>query len=111
MRVGFVVALFLFLLIASTMSACTSQAPVNQVDSPMLSSQEAISIAQEHCASSPINRDEAIACRYSQVLGNQGWRATYLGNGKWTIEFTTSGGRYHWTVLEATQKAMFLGRF
>jgi hypothetical protein len=105
MRVRFVLSLFYLLLITSTISGCTSQSV--QLDSPMLSSKEAISIAQQHAALSPINRDEGIASRSSQMQGNRGWRATYSGNGKWSVEF----GRYRWTVFEAQQTALFLGSY
>ena len=101
--------------------SCTTESPSQPahappVDVPSLSSQDVISIAQEHSVTSPLNLQEARAALYARRGGTQGWIADYTGNGKWIIELLVRNEDesltvYRWTVVEANLAALFLGAY
>lgn len=93
-----------------------SSVPAPPTDVPSLSSQDVISIAQEHSVNSPLNAYEGRAGAYARRGGTQGWIADYTGNGKWIVELLVRNEDesltvYRWTVVEANLAALFLGAY
>ncbi len=108
--------LFLALVFIGCSQPQTPSTPVPPVDVPRLSSQDVISIAQEHSVTSPLNYSEKRAGFLAQTGGTKGWRADYLGNGKWIVELLERNDSenitvYHWKVVEANLAALFLGTY
>jgi hypothetical protein len=101
------------------MSGCANQASqtIKSIpsDVPKLSSQDVISVAQQHSVNSPLNYYENRAARSVRRGETNEWAASYLGNGKWQVELNTTYNNspvtYRWTVLEDQQAALFLGAF
>ena len=104
------------LLVSCTTESPSQPTPAPPVDVPHLSSQDVISIAQEHSVNSPLDRNEELIGR-QVTLGNKvGWHSDYAGNGKWIVElYIGSEGKietvYRWTVIETDLKALFLGAY
>ena len=112
------ILLFIVLLLAGACSteSQTEPTPTTPVDLPHLSSQEVISIAQEHSVTSPLNAYEGRAAVYARRGGTQGWIATYSGNGKWIVELLVRNEDesltvYRWSVFEVNLTAVFLGAY
>jgi hypothetical protein len=101
--------------------ACTPepQKPItttSAVDNPSISVQDAISIAQQHSVTSPLNIYESRAGVIVRRGETQGWSAQYISNGKWTVELRANDSNgvittYHWSVFESNLSAVFLGTF
>jgi hypothetical protein len=104
-----------------TAGACSTDSdtqlnPAPSSDVPYLSPEEAISIAQEHSITSPLNVYEKQASVYAKQGGTQGWNATYTGNGKWTVELRLrhedeSLTIHRWSVFESNLTAVYVGAF
>jgi len=109
------------LMILPIVGACATESqteptPTRPTDVPYLSSQEVISIAQEHSITSPLNLQEKQAGLYARMGGIQGWIADYTGNGKWIVELLVRNEDesltvYRWTVFGANLTAVFLGAY
>lgn len=102
--------------VGCTRESRTAPVPSLPIDEPSLSPQEAIAIAKQHSVSSPQDVFEQRASVYARRGGEQGWSATYTGNGKWTVELrirNESGDItiYRWTVFEAKLTAVFVGAY
>jgi len=90
--------------------------PTPPVDVPQLSSQDVISIAQEHSINSPSNVIEKRIGEQLMRRPTGGWHSDYAGNRKWIVElYIGSEGEietvYRWTVIETDLKALFLGAY
>lgn len=101
-------------LMSCTTNSQSQPTPAPSVDIPSLSSQDVISIAQEHSVNSPLNAYEGRAGAYVRRGGTQGWIADYTVNGKWIVELLIRNEDesltvYRWTVVEANLTALFLG--
>ena len=101
--------------------ACTLETPrqtkvtITPVDTPSLSSQDAISIAKEHSVASPLNLTEKrVGVWINRGSYTKGWNSQYIGNGKWTVELRVRNDNntitsYRWSVFEPSLIATFLG--
>jgi outer membrane lipoprotein-sorting protein len=106
-------------LMLSLLISCTSESPSQQTtslpaDVSSLSSQDVISIAQQHSVNSPLNSQEKQAGLYVSKGGTQGWHSDYIGNGKWYVELLVRSEDgsltvYRWSVFETKLEALFLG--
>ena len=113
--------LLILLIMVLLMGSCATESSTKPtlappIDLPSLSSQDAISIAQEHSVTSPLNLQEGQAALYARRGGTQGWIADYTGNGKWIVELRIRNEDesltvYRWTVVEANLAALFLGAY
>ena len=104
------------LLVSCTTESTSQPAHAPPADVPSLSSQDVISIAQEHSVTSPLNLQEKRAGLCVSRGGTQGWIADYTGNGKWIVELLVRNEDesltvYRWTVVEANLAALFLGAY
>lgn len=84
----------------------TQPQPTSTIDMPYLTPQEAIAIAQQEAANLEYNIVAALARSSSR-----GWRATYIGGGKWTADFYYGANIYRWTVFEKNLTAVYIGAF
>jgi hypothetical protein len=115
------ISLLILLLILAMAGACAAESStkptsVSTIDKPSLSPAEAISIAQEHSITSPLNIYEKQAGMYARMGGTTGWNARYIGNGKWTVEFRLRGEFggliiHRWSVFEVNLTAVYIGAF
>jgi hypothetical protein len=113
------ISLLISLLILVLTGACaiepsTKPTSVQTIDRPSLSPADAISIAQEHSITSPLNIYEKQAGMYARMGGTKGWNAGYIGNGKWTVEFRLRGEYggliiHRWSVFEGNLTAVYIG--
>jgi len=109
------------LMILPIVGACATESqkqptPTPAIDVPYLSFQDAISIAQEHSITSPLNLQEKQAGLYARMGGTKGWIADYTGNGKWIVELLVRNEDesltvYRWTVVEVNLTALFVGAY
>lgn len=112
------ISLLILLVIAGACAteSSTQPTPAPTVDKPYLSPADAISIAQEHSITSPLNLQENQAALYARRGGTKGWIADYTGNGKWIVELLVRNEDesltvYRWTVFEVSLTAVFLGAY
>ena len=112
------ISLLILLVIAGACAteSSTQPTPAPTVDKPYLSPADAISIAQEHSITSPLNIYEKQAGVYARMGGTKGWSAQYIGNGKWTVELHLRGEGgsltiHRWSVFESNLTAVYLGAF
>ncbi len=121
MKKGQIFTLISLLIFLIAVGACETESPAQlipapTIDKPHLSAGDAISIAQEHSVTSPLNVYEGQAGAYARRGGTKGWNAQYIGNGKWTVELRLrheSGSLtiHRWSVFENNLTAVYLGAF